>query len=323
MTPNVAVHCIVALVAGGVLAVTAGCSPRAPSVAPPGEAEHPEISIRTDPAATEVVAGGEIAITAESDTTDELRFEWSADRGRLSRPEGQSVIFTAPEVPGLVIVDLRASGPSGMSTRSVTFTVVAIPTATVVLSAPPTGGSMDSDVVAPGVPAPGGDGAPTREPAVREGCDLVSSRPPISGPGLPGLSAAFSRPADCARGLPADGYVASGTVSGDLAGTELFLLVLASDQKWYPQSPDACAAAPADLPAAVQGGEWWSRLYLGRAGMPEQFDVVLVATEADGTASATFKQWLRDGCRTGQYPGLLRLPSGLTELASITVTSRG
>ncbi len=58
--------------------------------------------------------------------------------------------------------------------------------------------------------------------------------------------------------------------------------------------------------------------YLGRPGIPEQFDVVLF--EADATADQAIVNYLINGC-SGGFSGLSasEMPGGINELHRITV----
>jgi len=273
---------------GCIVAVSGGCdsTPTSTPTPPP----TPDVTIRMNPEVTEVPVGGAVAIAAESSGAAKMTISWSAERGRLSRLEGPSVIYTAPDDPGLDMVDVTVVADGGATTRTVTFTVV-----------------LRTPEPPPEPPTP------TATP-----CPLVSVRPLIVGPEVGDLVVQITRPAHCSRGLPmGTGFEGGGTYSGNLADRELWVLVCPSDLRCYPQTPNACD----ELPAEASNGTWRTSFTLGREGVPEQIDIVLTVTEEGSEASQVFKEWLRTGCDSGDFPGFYRreLPSGLTELHAITV----
>jgi len=98
----------------------------------------PVVNIVINPTNTKVQVGQEIAISTEV-TGRNPKVTWSAQKGTLSRTEGLSVIFTAPNEPGKVTIDITIAVDTGATTRSVTFDIMqastSTPTATVI---PPT-----------------------------------------------------------------------------------------------------------------------------------------------------------------------------------------
>ncbi len=90
----------------------------------PGPVVTPDVTIRLNPEVTEVPAGAQVAIAADTTARGGPEFTWSVDRGRLSKNEGPSVIYEAPGTPGLDTVDLIVTTDAGVTTRTVTFTVL-------------------------------------------------------------------------------------------------------------------------------------------------------------------------------------------------------
>ena len=84
----------------------------------------PDVNIRMNPDATEVQVNAEVAISAET-TGSNLQIKWSAAKGKLSRTEGQSVIYTAPSTPGLDTVDVTVISGEESTVKSIAFTVIA------------------------------------------------------------------------------------------------------------------------------------------------------------------------------------------------------
>ncbi len=150
-----------------------------------------------------------------------------------------------------------------------------------------------------------------------------SFRPPLGDSGHPG-EFEILRPENCADNLPQTTEI-GGTYTGippeDEENLEVWALVYPPDNEYYPQSNDCHSERPAEF----GGGVWTVTGHLGREGISEVFDIVVVVTNKWSSASGRFKQYLRDGCPTDTYAGIPRsqIPTDLTEKASITVRSRG
>jgi hypothetical protein len=82
-------------------------------------------------------------------------------------------------------------------------------------------------------------------------------------------------------------------------------------KRFYPQSDDAGQG----LPAAKQAGKWTVLCALG--GPAQRYDIV--AYTANRSASAALSTTLRKWAESNRYPGLTKLPEGLTEQARITI----
>lgn len=120
--------------------------------------------------------------------------------------------------------------------------------------------------------------------------------------------------------LPSGSNPAEGSYSGNLSGREIWILVYGPDLKYYPQSAaDPCQA----VSVQVSEGYWRTNLFLG-IHPPQQFDIVATVTDIGSEASLTFKQWLKTGCNTNEFPGfsIADLPQGLTEMDVITVKTK-
>lgn len=142
-------------------------------------------------------------------------------------------------------------------------------------------------------------------------CEFISARPPIPGAAINGLKVEITPPEGCY--LPAGQHKGiEGTYSGDLAERQIWVLIYASDRKYYPQSANACLMLPAEADR-----RHWVTTFFDRT--VEQLDIVV--TVADVEASQVFKDWLKAGCDTGKFPGIpvSELPAGLSEMASITL----
>jgi len=145
-----------------------------------------------------------------------------------------------------------------------------------------------------------------------------SFRPPLSDSGHPGKFK-IGTPEHCADDLPHTGVQIGGTYTcipeEDEEDLEVWVLVYPTDNKYYPQSNDACNGEP-----ALFGGGFWS--VSGNLGeVPDDiFDIVVVVTDKGSDASSRFKQYLIDGCNN-TYEGIpdCEMPTDLTEKAYITV----
>jgi len=113
-----------------VLAVPlSGCQPTTTSTPTP---LPPSVTLVVNPDITDVLAGDTVALTAETSGQD-LRFKWSATRGKLSAFDTPAVLYTAPDTKGVDTVTVEVSSASGTTVEHVSFNIV-LPTPTV----PPT-----------------------------------------------------------------------------------------------------------------------------------------------------------------------------------------
>jgi hypothetical protein len=82
-------------------------------------------------------------------------------------------------------------------------------------------------------------------------------------------------------------------------------------KRFWQQSDDATQG----LPAAKQDGKWSVQCSLG--GPPQKYEIVVYTANqaASGMLSTTLKRW----AESNRYPGLTKLPDGLTEQDRITI----
>jgi hypothetical protein len=78
---------------------------------------------------TTIMTGEEASLTIPV-AGDELKFEWTAQKGTLSDSTQPAVIYTAPDSPGPDTVTLKVTYSGGEVIRSITFEVVGAPTPT-------------------------------------------------------------------------------------------------------------------------------------------------------------------------------------------------
>lgn len=139
-------------------------------------------------------------------------------------------------------------------------------------------------------------------------CPMDSSRPSIPGPTIEGLSVEITSLEDCSFNLPTGVDVPiAGTYSGDLSGWEIWVLLYASDEKYYLQQPPKLSPE--------NRGHWTGTLV---DTTHETLDVVVVVANENSEASQKFRGWIEDGGIGGGYSVL---PQGLTEMDAITVST--
>jgi hypothetical protein len=153
---------------------------------------------------------------------------------------------------------------------------------------------------------------PTHTIAVTRTAERWGPAPPVSNAQLPG-QVALASPLDGAA-VPQTTIV-SGTYSLDVVN-DIWVLVYATNGRWYPQSSNACAGEP----ARKADGTWQvDASFGGPLNAGEPFDIVAVL--ADTQASAFFRDTQRQWCQNQAYPGLLTidLPQGIEEKSRIRV----
>jgi hypothetical protein len=107
----------------------------------------------------------------------------------------------------------------------------------------------------------------------------------------------------------------SGQYSSDVVD-KLWVLVHASNGRWYPQSTNACRG----VHARVADGKWQVVAgFGGESNVGEAFDVALVL--ADATANAALEQMQKQWCEADNYLGYLtiELPQGISEKGRVRV----
>jgi len=81
------------------------------------------VTLVVNPNITEVLAGQTVALTLEA-SGQNLRFKWSASRGKLSAFDTPAVIYTAPDTTGVDTVTVEVSSSSGTTIENVSFNIV-------------------------------------------------------------------------------------------------------------------------------------------------------------------------------------------------------
>ena len=85
---------------------------------------------------TNLRTGENISLSVDTSGND-IKFEWTALRGRLSDPTQPAVIYTAPGTPGLDTVTVRVTYDGGEIIRSITLDVLGLPDPTATLTPVP------------------------------------------------------------------------------------------------------------------------------------------------------------------------------------------
>jgi hypothetical protein len=146
--------------------------------------------------------------------------------------------------------------------------------------------------------------------------DIWGHAPQISNSDLPG-SALITSPVSGTQ--VAQSTRVRGTYSSDTLA-DIWVLVYATNGRWYPQSRDACRGRP----ALKANGQWETPTVFGDKdkNVGEPFDTIAVL--ADAQASKSFSEMLQEWCQMKKYPGLItiELPQGIAEKDRVRVTRR-
>jgi hypothetical protein len=119
-----------AIVAFTIFVITLpGCDVPTPTPTPPPTLSPFSANLVVNPNSRDVFTEQTVALTVEA-SGQNLRFEWSAARGTLSASNTPSVIYTAPNTPGVDIVTVEVTSDSGATTKNVSFDVQVRPTST-------------------------------------------------------------------------------------------------------------------------------------------------------------------------------------------------
>lgn len=116
--------------------VLSGCQPTA---TPTATLLPPDVTLVVNPDIRDVVTGDTVALVVETSGQD-LRFKWSASRGKLSAFDTPAVIYTAPDSAGVDSVTVEVSSASGTTIEHVSFNIIPIsaPTPMLVETSVPT-----------------------------------------------------------------------------------------------------------------------------------------------------------------------------------------
>ena len=291
-------------------------SPTAEAVAVAGT---PVVNIVTNPVDVEEVLPGQQVIISIEASGSNLQFEWQEDKGTLSRTDGVSAIYTAPEAPGPDNVDITISSDGGSTTKTIAF-VVLEPTLTPTSTLPPT--ETATEVAVTDTPEPPVTPTPTVI-AHDTACDNFTAVPVVTRPllGSSELAGNITTPAHCITGIAAGVPVGTGGEADDVAeGVFLWLLAYTRSARYYPQCDDAsqgeCSANPVR-------NRWTVTTFLGRPECKEHFHLVLVETDSAGNDFLvnTMKSW----AEAEDFPGLTpsELPDHIAELDAIEVETAG
>jgi hypothetical protein len=139
--------------------------------------------------------------------------------------------------------------------------------------------------------------------------------PEISNTQLPG-QITFTNVAD--QDLVTQRQNIAGQYTSDVTD-KLWVLVHASNGRWYPQSTNACR----NVHTRVANGEWQVLAGFGGADeVGQAFDVAVVL--ADAAANQVFEEQQKQWCEADSYLGFLtiELPQGISEKGRIRVTRR-
>jgi hypothetical protein len=237
--------------------------------------------ISIEPATVFVRETASLAIDAQG---ADLKFKWTATRGKLSSSNAPSVIYTAPDAPGPDTVTVEVSGRGGTMVQSITLQVIR-PTP----AAPPT------------------LTRPTSQPI-----PTLTASPTRSATATPTALAWITTPA--ANSTAAQYTMVMGGYRADLS-EDIWIVVQGIDGKYYPQSMDACRGDP----TPKKNGRWELRITLGSPGdAGQRFGLLL--TTANAEASRFMADEMKGWCQTDSFPGLSNLPPGVQEIQRLSLT---
>jgi hypothetical protein len=87
------------------------------------------VNLIVNPDIEDVPTGQGVAITVEA-SGQNLRFEWSAARGKLTTSDQPAVFYTAPDTTGVDTITVKVSSSNGTTIRNKSFNIVAALTPT-------------------------------------------------------------------------------------------------------------------------------------------------------------------------------------------------
>ena len=250
--------------------------------APPQPTRLGKISVEP----STILAGGTATLTVDAQGTD-LKFKWTATRGRLSSSNTPSVLYTAPDAPGSDTVTVEVSGKGGTTVQNITLQVIKpTPVATATRTPIPT------RVVPSPIPSP------TRTPQ-----PLAWIVSPTSGYRV----AQFT--------------TVTGGYRDDLQD-ELWVFVQNGyDGQYYPQANNPCKRES----TFKQNGKWQVHATIGGdADQNKPFNLLL--TTANVAAHKFLTDQMQAWCESKSFPGFKELPPGLTVIqrnSFIRSTERG
>jgi len=280
-----------AVVAITALAITlSGCGPP-PAPTPTATLPPPSVALVVNPDITEVYAGQEVALTVETSGKD-LRFKWSAARGRLSVFDEPAVFYTAPDSAGVDTVTVEVSSSSGTTIEHVSFNVIVpdTPTPTVTLTNTPTLTPTPTETP---TPTPTFTPTPTLTPTTR----------PIPTP-TPKPTCEITQPTDGDQDLGWENDVRA-QCSGVPTSLYVWILVCSHhDFHCYPQPG----------PIGTDSGDYVGIAYLGTEteGVGHRFGILVALTDEAGNT--------RLQSDAASFVGWPDLPGGVEEMTRITVT---
>jgi hypothetical protein len=146
----------------------------------------------------------------------------------------------------------------------------------------------------------------------------VSPRPSLGDPRYPG-QVVISSPLNLTGGIVHNNPVTfMGSTTSVPDTMEIWAVIYVEETgSYYPQNHSNCPNAG----PASRTGDSWEAPHVSFGGEGEiQFDVVIVVVEPESEASTFFREYLTNGCRTGDFPGLTAEELGVThEETAITL----
>ena len=148
----------------------------------------------------------------------------------------------------------------------------------------------------------------------------ISPRTPLGESRFPG-QVTIEFPLNYIRSLTrVDPLTVMGIATGVPDNIELWTLVYVErNGSYFPQNQTDCPKAS----PAIRTGDAWEAPNIRLGGVGDiQYDIVIIAVESESEESKFFRDYLTNGCRTGDFSGLKANELGIThEEAAITVVA--
>jgi hypothetical protein len=249
------------------------------------------------PEIQELVVGQSVAIQLVLEPPvpiAEANWSFVTGGGELDPETGEAVAFTAPETPDTVIIQVNGATEEGVPFEVITTFQVVAPTPT---AAPP-------------------------RPA-RTACSNFTADP-NERTSLPAsdIIGEIAQPVHCATDIPAGEAVAVGGSAQNVPDDAyLWLLVYASDGRYYPQCDNALEG---NCGANYSRGVWNVTTFMGTSGCKEHFHLVLA--DADSAGDDYLTQEVQGWAESGEFAGLTTgdlLQYEITEIDAVEVETAG
>jgi len=239
----------------------------------------------------ELVPGATIPMAVMGVPGTGIAYSWNASAGTVTPPDGPTVVFTAPNVGGDVIIRVVAQRGNETSTGMITCKVLVTPSPSPTITVAP---------------------SPTPTPAV----NLTPMAEPKAASTLT-LTAWITNP--LANSQVAQFTTVTGGYSADLT-EDIWIFVQDSGGRYYPatmflhQETDDCKVEG----VVKRDGQWEMPALFGDSkSVGKAFNILL--TTASPAASQLISEKQRTFCLIRDFPGFQTLPDGITVIQRVKV----